>query len=117
MLLIRSNVLYNINEGRIVQCDVILRWIIFMSCEAIQDITYAIAELQVEGVSELASSEHVKEYQSRCWSSGPKSICVNLMDVMQAVRKSTLEHANTIEVTKWIIFVRGLGYLEETLRT
>ncbi len=82
---------------------------------SIQDYYIRYALTAVEGVAEVASvGGYVKEYQVDVDPAALKAYGVNLMDVMEAVRKSNLDvSANSIEINKVEYFIRGLGYIDE----
>ena len=80
----------------------------------IQDYYVKYSLATAEGVSEVASvGGFVKEYQVDLNPDAMKASGVNVMDVMQAVKKSNLDiGAETIELNKVEYVIRGLGYLK-----
>ncbi len=80
----------------------------------VQDYYVKYSLATAEGVSEVASiGGFVKEYQVDINPDAMKAYGVNVMDVMQAVKKSNLDiGAETIELNKVEYVVRGLGYLK-----
>jgi len=80
----------------------------------IQDYYVKYSLASAEGVSEVASvGGFVKEYQVDLNPDAMKASGVNVMDVMQAVKKSNLDiGAETIELNKVEYVIRGLGYLK-----
>lgn len=67
-----------------------------------------------EGVSEVASAGgFVKEYQLDIKPEAMKAFNVNVMDIMNAVKKSNLDiGAETIELNQVEYIIRGLGYIK-----
>ena len=80
----------------------------------VQDYYVKYSLATAEGVSEVASiGGFVKEYQVDINPDAMKASGVNVMDVMQAVKKSNLDiGAETIELNKVEYVIRGLGYLK-----
>lgn len=82
--------------------------------KTIQDFYVKYALSAAEGVSEVASvGGFTKEYQVDINPEALKAYNVNVMDVMNAVRKSNLDiGAETIELNKVEYIIRGLGYVK-----
>lgn len=80
----------------------------------IQDFYVKYGLSTAEGVSEVASvGGFVKEYQVDLNPEALKAFSVNVMDVMNAVRKSNLDiGAETIELNNVEYIIRGLGYVK-----
>jgi Cu(I)/Ag(I) efflux system membrane protein CusA/SilA len=80
----------------------------------IQDYYVKYSLATAEGVSEVASiGGFIKEYQVDLNPDAMKAFGVNVMDIMQAVKKSNLDiGAETIELNKVEYVIRGLGYLK-----
>ena len=80
---------------------------------SIQDFYVKYGLSSAEGVSEVASvGGFVKEYQVDLNPEALKAYQVNVMDVMNAIRKSNQDiGAETIELNRVEYIVRGLGYV------
>lgn len=81
---------------------------------SIQDFYVKYGLSSAEGVSEVASvGGFVKEYQVDLNPEALKAYQVNVMDVMNAIRKSNQDiGAETIELNRVEYIVRGLGYVK-----
>lgn len=80
----------------------------------IQDYYVKYSLASAEGVSEVASvGGYVKEYQVDINPEAMKAFGVNVMEIMNAVRKSNLDiGAETIELNQVEYVIRGLGYIK-----
>jgi copper/silver efflux system protein len=80
----------------------------------IQDFYLKYSISSAEGVSEVASvGGFVKEYQVDLNPEALKAFNVNVMDVMNAVRKSNLDiGAETFELNRVEYIIRGIGYIK-----
>lgn len=81
---------------------------------SIQDFQVKYALSSAKGVSEVASvGGYVKEYQVDINPEAMKAFGVNIMQIMDAVRKSNQDvGAETIELNKVEYSIRGLGYIK-----
>lgn len=80
----------------------------------IQDYYVKYSLASAEGVAEVASiGGYVKEYQVDINPEAMKAFGVNVMDIMNAVRKSNLDiGAETLELNQVEYVIRGLGYIK-----
>ena len=80
----------------------------------IQDFQVKYSLSAAKGVSEVASvGGYVKEYQVDINPEAMKAFGVDIMQVMEAVRKSNLDvGAETMEINKVEYSIRGLGYVK-----
>lgn len=80
----------------------------------LQDYYVKYALSSADGVSEVASvGGYVKEYQIDINPEAMKAYGVNIMDIMNAVKKSNLDiGAETVELNKVEYIIRGLGYVK-----
>lgn len=81
---------------------------------SIQDFQVKYALASASGVSEVASiGGYVKEYQVDVDPAAMQAHGVNLMQIINAVKKSNLDiGARTIEINQAEYFVRGIGYVK-----
>jgi Cu(I)/Ag(I) efflux system membrane protein CusA/SilA len=81
---------------------------------SIQDFQIKYALSSAKGVSEVASvGGYVKEYQVDIDPEAMKAFGVDIMQIMEAVRKSNLDvGAETMEINKVEYAIRGLGYVK-----
>jgi Cu(I)/Ag(I) efflux system membrane protein CusA/SilA len=101
-------------EGRTPEGDVTGGWDL-QELRSIQDFQVKYALASADGVSEVASiGGFVKEYQVDVDPAAMQAHNVNLMQVMNAVKKSNLDiGARTIEINQAEYFVRGIGYVKQ----
>ena len=100
-------------EGRTPEGEVTGGWDL-QELRSIQDFQVKYALASADGVSEVASiGGFVKEYQVDVDPAAMQAHGVNLMQVMNAVKKSNLDiGARTIEINQAEYFVRGIGYVK-----
>lgn len=101
-------------EGRTPEGEVTGGWDL-QELRSIQDFQVKYALASADGVSEVASiGGFVKEYQVDVDPAAMQAHGVNLMQVMNAVKKSNLDiGARTIEINQAEYFVRGIGYVKQ----
>jgi Cu(I)/Ag(I) efflux system membrane protein CusA/SilA len=101
-------------EGRSPEGNVTGGWDL-QELRSIQDFQVKYALASAHGVSEVASiGGFVKEYQVDVDPAAMQAHGVNLMQVMNAVKKSNLDiGARTIEINQAEYFVRGIGYVKQ----
>lgn len=101
-------------EGRSPEGNVTGGWDL-QELRSIQDFQVKYALASARGVSEVASiGGFVKEYQVDVDPAAMQAHGVNLMQVMNAVKKSNLDiGARTIEINQAEYFVRGIGYVKQ----
>lgn len=100
-------------EGRSPEGEVTGGWDL-QELRSIQDFQVKYALAAANGVSEVASiGGYVKEYQVDVDPAAMQAHSVNLMQIMNAVKKSNLDiGARTIEINQAEYFVRGIGYVK-----
>jgi len=100
-------------EGRTPEGEVTGGWDL-QELRSIQDFQVKYALAAASGVSEVASiGGYVKEYQVDVNPAAMQAHGVNLMQIMNAVKKSNLDiGARTIEINQAEYFVRGIGYVK-----
>lgn len=100
-------------EGRTPEGEVTGGWDL-QELRSIQDFQVKYALAAANGVSEVASiGGFVKEYQVDVNPTAMQAHGVNLMQIMNAVKKSNLDiGARTIEINQAEYFVRGIGYVK-----
>ncbi|MPQ46645.1 cation transporter [Marinifilum sp. N1E240] len=101
-------------EGRTPDGEVTGGWDL-QELRSIQDFQVKYALASASGVSEVASiGGFVKEYQVDVDPTAMQAHGVNLMQIMNAVKKSNLDiGARTIEINQAEYFVRGIGYVKK----
>ncbi|MCT4602116.1 MAG: efflux RND transporter permease subunit [Marinifilum sp.] len=101
-------------EGRTPEGDVTGGWDL-QELRSVQDFQVKYALASADGVSEVASiGGFVKEYQVDVDPAAMQAHNVNLMQVMNTVKKSNLDiGARTIEINQAEYFVRGIGYVKQ----
>ncbi|NOU60803.1 efflux RND transporter permease subunit [Marinifilum sp. JC070] len=101
-------------EGRTPEGEVTGGWDL-QELRSIQDFQVKYALASADGVSEVASiGGFVKEYQVDVDPAAMQANGVNLMQIMNAVKKSNLDiGARTIEINQAEYFVRGIGYVKQ----